>query len=103
MEKVLTRAGWWLASSLVARLAMAGTAALLIAGSIALSACASKAPQQLPPEPGTPTTTSSDNGAPIPGSQADFVAFSRGADVANRCPEPLCRLQGAHEELRPGE
>lgn len=56
---------------------------LLLAGALALSACASKAPKQLPPEPGTSTST--DTGAstlgPVPGSQADFVAFAQGADT----------------------
>jgi len=55
---------------------------LLIAGSIALSACASKAPKQLPPDPGPTTTTdNTGTGAPVPGSQADFVAFTQGADT----------------------
>lgn len=54
---------------------------MLIAGSIALSACASKAPKQLPPDPGPTTTTGDSSGAPIPGSQADFVAFTQGADT----------------------
>ena len=60
-----------------------GPVALLLAGSLALSACASKAPKQLPPEPGTSTST--DTGAstlgPAPGSQADFIAFTQGADT----------------------
>ncbi len=59
-----------------------GTTALLLAGCIALSACASKAPKQLPPDPGASTTT--DTGAvsgPVPGSQADFVAFTQGQDT----------------------
>ena len=55
---------------------------LLGAAALALSACASKAPKQLPPEPGPATTT--DTGAiqgPVPGSQADFVNFTAGQDV----------------------
>lgn len=57
--------------------------ALLLAGGLALSACASKAPKQLPPDPGASTTTSTGTGtgAPVPGSQADFVAFTQGADT----------------------
>jgi len=56
-------------------------ATLLIAGSIALSACASKAPKQLPPEPGPATTSETTQSGPIPGSQADFVAFTQGSDT----------------------
>ena len=59
-----------------------GTTALLLAGCIALSACATKAPKQLPPDPGASTTT--DTGAvsgPVPGSQADFVASTQGQDT----------------------
>jgi peptidoglycan-associated lipoprotein len=55
--------------------------AALIASALALSACASKAPKQLPPDPGVSTTTDAGNGAPIPGSQADFLAFTQGADT----------------------
>jgi peptidoglycan-associated lipoprotein len=54
---------------------------LLIAGSIALSACASKAPKQLPPDPGPTTTTDTGSAGPVPGSQADFVAFTQGNDT----------------------
>ena len=60
-------------------------AILLGAAAIALSACASKAPKQLPPEPGVGTTTATGNsstlGAPAPGSHADFLAFTAGADT----------------------
>jgi peptidoglycan-associated lipoprotein len=52
----------------------------LVASALALSACASKAPKQLPPDPGVGTTTDT-SGAPIPGSQADFLAFTQGADT----------------------
>ena len=60
-----------------------GRILLLSAASLALSACATKAPKELPPDPGPavetgPTDTS---GAPVPGSQADFQAFTRGADT----------------------
>ncbi len=53
----------------------------LAAGSIALSACASKAPKQLPPDPGPTTTTDGGQAGPVPGSQADFVAFTQGNDT----------------------
>lgn len=55
---------------------------LLIAGALAISACASKAPKTLPPEPGPATTTDMGSQAgPIPGSQADFVAIMMGDDT----------------------
>jgi peptidoglycan-associated lipoprotein len=57
---------------------------LIAAASIALSACTKKAPASLPPDPGPATETSQTdptNGAPVPGSQADFVLFTRGADT----------------------
>lgn len=62
-------------------------AILLGAAAIALSACASKAPKQLPPDPGagvgttTATGNSSTLGTPAPGSHADFLAFTAGADT----------------------
>lgn len=59
-------------------------ALMLAAGTLALSACASKAPKELPPDPG-PVTTTTDTGprtlGPTPGSQADFVATMMGDDV----------------------
>ena len=57
--------------------------AVLVASAVALSACASKAPKQLPPEPGVSTSTNggAGTGAPTPGSQADFEAFTQGADT----------------------
>jgi peptidoglycan-associated lipoprotein len=58
-----------------------GTIAAVLAISLALSACASKAPKQLPPDPGAATTADANTGAPIPGSQADFVNFTRGQDT----------------------
>lgn len=60
-----------------------GSAALLLAGSLAMSACASKAPKELPPEPGPATTTEAPTGpiGPVPGSQSDFLAFTQGDDV----------------------
>jgi peptidoglycan-associated lipoprotein len=60
-----------------------GTAAFLLAGTLAMSACATKAPKQLPPEPAG-VATSNEAGAtagPTPGSQADFVAVMQGQDT----------------------
>lgn len=60
------------------------TAALILMGSAALAACAKKAPADLPPEPGPAVATEqggANTGAPIPGSQADFVAQMMGADT----------------------
>lgn len=60
-----------------------GPIVLLIASSAVLSACASSAPKDLPPTPGpvTPTQTQTGPAAPIPGSQADFVAQMSGDDT----------------------
>jgi peptidoglycan-associated lipoprotein len=59
-------------------------AMLILLGSLALAACAKKPPASLPPEPG-PAVSSNDDGsnlgAPIPGSQADFVSQMRGQDT----------------------
>ena len=60
------------------------TLALVLAGSMAISACSKKPPQSLPPQPGTDTSAGADSGAPgapRPGSQGDFVAFTQGADT----------------------
>jgi peptidoglycan-associated lipoprotein len=65
------------------------TAAILLTllGSVALSACASKAPKQLPPDPGgaistdTSGGTGTGSGVAVPGSQADFVAQLMGLDT----------------------
>ncbi len=61
--------------------------AMMLAASLALSACASK-PKDLPPNPGTASTTGPVSGAggaqvggPAPGSQADFLAFTQGDDT----------------------
>jgi peptidoglycan-associated lipoprotein len=57
---------------------------LLTATSLALSACAKRAPQQLPPDPAGSVDTSTNQGtlgAPVPGSQADFVAYTQGQDT----------------------
>lgn len=56
-------------------------ALLLVAGSLALSACASKAPKELPPDPVPVTTNSGQSLGPAPGSQADFVASMMGDDT----------------------
>lgn len=60
-----------------------GATAVLVAGALAVSACASKAPKQLPPEPsGVATSTDEGMGSRIvPGSQADFVALMQGQDT----------------------
>lgn len=50
--------------------------------SLALAACASKAPKELPPEPGVATETTTNQGQLVqPGSQADFLASTNGADT----------------------
>jgi len=60
-----------------------GPATFAFVGALALSACASKAPKQLPPEPGAPTTSTDmgQMGAPTPGSQAEFVQLMAGGDT----------------------
>ena len=61
-----------------------GTLALVLLASAALSACASKAPKQLPPDPGGAVATDTTPGAmqgPVPGSNADFVATLMGQDT----------------------
>ena len=61
------------------------TAALIVVSSLALSACASKAPKQLPPDPGasvdTTTSTAPQTMQVVPGSQADFVQQMLGQDT----------------------
>lgn len=56
---------------------------LLIAGALALSACKTTPPKELPPEPGAPTTSTDTGqmGYATPGSQADFVKVLAGADT----------------------
>ena len=55
---------------------------LVSAASLALAACASKAPKELPPDPGVGTETSTNQGSLVePGSQADFLASTNGADT----------------------
>lgn len=58
------------------------TLTMVIAAGLAVSACAKKAPQVLPPDPGPPSQTeTSGSTAPVPGSQADFVAQMMGQDT----------------------
>jgi peptidoglycan-associated lipoprotein len=60
---------------------------LLAAATLAVSACTKPAPKDLPPDPGpaietsTGGSTGSVGGAVVPGSQADFLAFTRGSDT----------------------
>jgi peptidoglycan-associated lipoprotein len=63
--------------------AKTGSTMLLLAGALAMSACASKAPKELPPEPGPATSTQTPSGdlGPTPGSQADFSAKMMGSDT----------------------
>jgi peptidoglycan-associated lipoprotein len=62
------------------------TIATVLALTACLSACASKAPKELPPDPGgaiAPADTGGGGSASrlIPGSQADFVASTNGQDT----------------------
>ena len=59
---------------------------VLLAGGLALSACAKKAPKDLPPDPGPAVATDTSTGTtttqgPAPGSQADFAAQMMGQDT----------------------
>ena len=59
------------------------TAMLILLGSTALAACASKAPKQLPPDPGGAVATDTTQGTmqgPAPGTQGDFVTTLMGQD-----------------------
>lgn len=64
-----------------------GFIAVVVASSLALGACATKAPKVLPPDPGSAAAGAGSGsgmagaGVVTPGSQADFVQFTRGADV----------------------
>ena len=51
------------------RFTKTGSTMFLLAGALAISACASKAPKELPPEPGPATTTQTPSGesGPTPG------------------------------------
>ncbi len=62
-------------------IAKVNPALLLVVGSLALSACASKAPKELPPDPVPVTTNTGQQLGPTPGSQADFVASMMGDDT----------------------
>jgi peptidoglycan-associated lipoprotein len=62
--------------------------AIVLAFSAALTACATKAPKELPPDPGTVSNNGNSGGSindaaaqVIPGSQADFVAATQGQDT----------------------
>lgn len=52
---------------------------LTLASALALAACKSTAPADLPPEPTAPPPQTSTG--PVPGSQADFVAQMNGQDI----------------------
>ena len=66
----------------MARLTRSGFAAVLIAGSLALSACASKAPKALPPDPGAGTAGS--NGGMAGGTGVPTYAENIGVMAATR-------------------
>jgi peptidoglycan-associated lipoprotein len=58
--------------------------AVTLAFALALGACSGKAPKALPPDPGGAVSTGSSQGdstAPVPGSQADFIAQMMGQDT----------------------
>ena len=61
------------------------TLSLVLASGLVLSACSKKAPEMLPPDPGGSaagqTTDGTGSTAPVPGSQADFVAQMMGQDT----------------------
>lgn len=60
------------------------TITAISAASLALGACATKAPKQLPPDPAPAVSTASTQPAPSgpnPGSQADFVAQMAGQET----------------------
>ena len=60
------------------------TIVLATASALALSACAKKAPEQLPPAPqetSTPTPTSTTPTGPVAGTQAHFSQTMRGQDI----------------------
>jgi len=68
----------------ISRHTRTGATMLLVAGALAVSACKTSAPQDLPPEPGPATTTTTAPTqplGPVAGSQADFVAKMMGADT----------------------
>ena len=55
----------------------------LLASSLAMTACAKKAPKSLPPDPGQTVSTDTGTGsaAIVPGSQADFAQTLMGQDT----------------------
>jgi peptidoglycan-associated lipoprotein len=55
-------------------------AMIALASALALGACKSTAPKDLPPEPTAPPPAETATG-PVPGSQADFLARMAGRDV----------------------
>lgn len=58
--------------------------AAVLTASLMIGACAGKAPKTLPPDPGTAVSTGESQGAstaPVPGSQADFLAQMAGQDT----------------------
>ena len=57
------------------------TLTMVLAAGLAVSACAKKAPQVLPPDPGPAQTQAAVDSAPVPGSQADFAAQMMGQDT----------------------
>jgi len=61
-----------------------GSSLALIAGSLAIAACASKPPPELPPAPPAPAAAPAPAPRPLgpaPGSQADFLAQMQGDDT----------------------
>lgn len=70
-------------SLMMPRRARHGAIVVLMAGALAVSACKTSAPKQLPPEPGpvATTTTPAESTGPTAGSQADFVAKMMGSDT----------------------
>lgn len=54
--------------------------AVALASALALGACKSTAPKELPPEPTAPPPPQAQSG-PVPGSHADFLAKMAGRDV----------------------
>ncbi len=57
--------------------------AVTLASALALSACAKKAPEELPPPPqtSTPAPTPSQPSGPVPGTQAHFTQQMQGRDT----------------------
>ena len=53
----------------------------ILSSSLLATACATKAPKVLPPAPGPATVSGMTTNAPVPGSQADFLAQMMGRDT----------------------